>query len=321
MAFISRKRPNETIEVNEDLGDDNVAPLKMKKRQFPLEFKLQIVSQAKELNNRKVAKMHGLDESCVRSWRKNEEIIRQTLESTLRSNPVKSTGGGRKVMNTQLEEKLYQIICTSETQISRRFIKETALEIAAENDNEQKIFHASDSWCTNFMRRYGLMLSKEDGNSEEQFLDLTNSSPQYDVNEIVIDPQDMIPDDNSDENDDKVKAMLEPFLKHLPNKNFSSYGKIGCVNAIRSLIDNDLNVSEYLIKKEIIDELVHIAETIYKRVGKMANRDFNNVASILAKVNESSEGMELIDEMKISFGASKRLFLEMEKFEPVNAYE
>ena len=66
MAFISRKRPNETIEVNEDLGDDNVAPLKMKKRQFPLEFKLQIVSQAKELNNRKVAKMHGLDESCVR---------------------------------------------------------------------------------------------------------------------------------------------------------------------------------------------------------------------------------------------------------------
>ena len=322
MAFISRKRPNETIEVNEDLGDDNVAPLKMKKRQFPLEFKLQIVSQAKELNNRKVAKMHGLDESCVRSWRKNEEIIRQTLESTFRSNPVKSTGGGRKVMNSQLEEKLFQIICTSETQISRRFIKETALEIAAENDNEQKIFHASDSWCTNFMRRYGLIVSKEDENSEEQFLDLTNTSPQYyDVNEIVIDPQDMIPDDNSDENDDKVKEMLEPFLKHLLDKNFSSYGKIGCINAIRSLIDKDLNVSEYLNKKEIIDELAHIAETIYKRVGNLANMDFNSVARILAKVNESSEGMELIDEMKISFGASKRLFLEMEKFEPVNAYE
>ena len=77
--------------------------MKMKKRQFPLEFKLQIVSQAKELSNRKVAKMHGLDESCVRSWRKNEEIIRQTLESTFRSNPVKSIGGGRKVMNSQLK--------------------------------------------------------------------------------------------------------------------------------------------------------------------------------------------------------------------------
>ena len=222
-------------------------------------------------------------------------------------------------MNSQLEEKLFQIICTSETQISRRFIKDTALEIAAENDNEQKIFHASDSWCTNFMRRYGLIVSKEDGNSEEQFLDLTNTSPQYDVNEIVIDPQDVIPGDTSDGNDDKVKEMLEPFLKHLLDKNFSSYGKIGCVNTIRSLIDKGLNVGEYLIKKEIIDELAHIAETIYKRVGNLANKDFENVARILAKLNESSEGMELIDEMKMSFGASKRLFLEMEKFEAINA--
>ena len=170
------------------------------------------------------------------------------------------------------------------------------------------------------MRRYGLIVSKEDENSEKQFLDLTNTSPQhYDVNEIVIDPQDVIPDDNSDENYDKVKAMLEPFLKHLLDKNFSSYGKIGCVNAIRSLIDKDLNVSEYLNKKEIIDEIGHIAETIYKRVGNLANKDFENVARILAKVNESSEGMKLIDEMKISFGASKRLFLEMKKFEAINA--
>ena len=51
----------------------------------------------------------------------------------------------------------------------------------------------------------------------------------------------------------------------------------------------------------------------------MANKDFENVARILAKVNESSEGMELVDEMKISFGASKRLFVEMEKFEAINA--
>ena len=43
------------------------------------------------------------------------------------------------------------------------------------------------------------------------------------------------------------------------------------------------------------------------------------LARILAKVNENSEGMELIDEMKMSFGASKRLFLEMEKFEAINA--
>ena len=251
MAFISRKRPNEAFEVDEDPVDENIAPLKIKRRQFPLEFKLQIVSQAKELSNRKVAKMHGLDESCIRSWRKNEEILRQTLETTSGSNP-------------------------------------------------------------------GLLVFKENDNSDEQFSNLTNTSP-YEQNEIVIDPQDLIPDDNSDENDDKVKEMLEPFLKHLLDKNFSSYGKIGCVNAIGSLIDKELNVSEYLIKKEIIDEIGHIAETIYKRVGNLANMDFSNIARILAKVNETSEGVELIDEMKISFGASKRLFLEMEKFEAINA--
>ena len=47
---------------------------------YSLEFKLQIVEEAKEVNNNaQVARKHGISEASVRCWRKNEAKLSNTF--------------------------------------------------------------------------------------------------------------------------------------------------------------------------------------------------------------------------------------------------
>ena len=55
-----------------DLNNDGSGSPKKNKRAFSLDFKLQVVEEAKKSNNRHTAREHEIDESLVRSWRKNE---------------------------------------------------------------------------------------------------------------------------------------------------------------------------------------------------------------------------------------------------------
>ena len=53
--------------------------VKIKNRSYPLEYKLMIIEEAKTTNNRNVARNHGIDESSIRKWRKDELKIREAL--------------------------------------------------------------------------------------------------------------------------------------------------------------------------------------------------------------------------------------------------
>ena len=58
------------IELNVSAGEDAC------RSSYSIEFKLQIVEEAKELdNNTLVARKHGISEGAVRSWRKNEDKL------------------------------------------------------------------------------------------------------------------------------------------------------------------------------------------------------------------------------------------------------
>ena len=54
-----------------------------------MNFKLKLLEEAKSSNNREVAKKYGVDESCIRSWRKNEE---QIIKSIAEGRTFKSKG-------------------------------------------------------------------------------------------------------------------------------------------------------------------------------------------------------------------------------------
>ena len=69
-------------------------PKKQKRTAYPLDYKLRIVEEANLCdNNRQIAMKHGLEESIVRNWRKNEMKLRNALS---KGKMFRLGGGGRK---------------------------------------------------------------------------------------------------------------------------------------------------------------------------------------------------------------------------------
>ena len=67
----------------------------LKKRQnYPLEFKLMIVEEAKTSNISVVAQRHGIGRACIQDWKRNEYKIRAALASG--QVRFRLEGGGRK---------------------------------------------------------------------------------------------------------------------------------------------------------------------------------------------------------------------------------
>ena len=139
-----------------DLNNDGSGSPKKNKRAFSLDFKLQVVEEAKKSNNRHTAREHEIDESLVRSWRKNEAKMRETCEKEKNVNTkrFRLDGSGRKVKNKELEEKLFAWVMAQragEIHVTQKNICEMARQLS--NNPE---FTASNGWCQNFIRRYGL---------------------------------------------------------------------------------------------------------------------------------------------------------------------
>ena len=143
--------------MNNDLNlHDGSGSPKKNKRAFSLDFKLQVVEEAKKSNNRHTAREHEIDESLVRSWRKNEAKMRETCEKEKNVNTkrFRLDGSGRKVKNKELEEKLFSWVMSQragEIHVTQKNICEMARHLS--NNPE---FTASNGWCQNFIRRYGL---------------------------------------------------------------------------------------------------------------------------------------------------------------------
>ena len=109
--------------------------------------------------------------------------------------------------------------------------------------------------------------------------------------------------------------MVNHLTVPLLNKYFPMEGKIFCISAIDSLIAKDLEVCDFLVKKDIIDELAVIAKKIIYQVGNQPDKDLATIARILAKVNEIQQGKDLINEINLPFGTFNRLKTEIMKFD------
>ena len=71
----------------------------------------------------------------------------------------------------------------------------------------------------------------------------------------------------------------------------------------------------YITKVEVITELANLVNEIVSKVGEEKNEDLVLIAEMLAKVDGSIEGKNLIANMKMSFSAFQRLNSEMKKFD------
>ena len=74
-----------------------VLVLGRKRACYPIEFKLQVVQDAKLIGDRSAAKKYGIDQSCARKWRNNEVELQQAYDLGNAGGPRFRLGGaGRK---------------------------------------------------------------------------------------------------------------------------------------------------------------------------------------------------------------------------------
>ncbi len=154
----------------------NSAPVKstrMKRtlHSYSFEYKLKIISEAKKSSNRQVSRTHHLDESQVRRWVKDEaKLLAKCHKKPKNMKRCKLDGGGRKVYDEELEDRLFLWVIEHREKhwrVTSKGIMKKAMEMLTTEN-----FTGSRGWCWNFMQRYGLSLRQKTHQSQQLPKDL-----------------------------------------------------------------------------------------------------------------------------------------------------
>lgn len=123
----------------------------MNRKSYTVEEKLKIISYAEEHNNRVTAREFNINESSVRCFRRQKEML-------LKMNPQKKTNRKAFPHWPKLEEELKEFVINHPikhgTKAKLKEIKQEAIEIAAKHGIEG--FNGSNSYIFKFMTRHQL---------------------------------------------------------------------------------------------------------------------------------------------------------------------
>lgn len=121
------------------------------RKSYTVEEKLKIISYAEEHNNRVTSREFNINESSVRCFRRQKEML-------LKMNPQKKTNRKAFPHWPKLEEELKEFVISHPikhgTKAKLKEIKQEAIEIAAKHGIEG--FNGSNSYIFKFMTRHQL---------------------------------------------------------------------------------------------------------------------------------------------------------------------
>ena len=117
------------------------------RKSYTVEEKLNIIKFAEDNNNRFAARNFNINESSVRCFRRQKEIL-------LKMNPQKKTNRKANPHWPKLEEELKKYVLSASSSPKLKEIKEKALEIAEKHQIEK--FSGSNSYIFKFMQRHSL---------------------------------------------------------------------------------------------------------------------------------------------------------------------
>uniref|UniRef100_A0A7N6B6A5 HTH CENPB-type domain-containing protein n=1 Tax=Anabas testudineus TaxID=64144 RepID=A0A7N6B6A5_ANATE len=125
-----------------------------KRHAYDAEFKLKAISHALEHGNRAASREFNINESMVRKWRQQQDVLRQVKKT-------KKSFRGNKARWPQLEDKLEQWV-VEQRAASRRVttvtIRMEATALASKLNISE--FRGGPSWCFRFMKRRNLFTRK-----------------------------------------------------------------------------------------------------------------------------------------------------------------
>lgn len=126
-------------------------------KSYTANFKLKVIDHALEHGNRAAGRHFGVDEFCVRYWRRQQEQLKATNKSR------KAFRGPKSGKYPQVEAALLEYIKSlraDECAVSIELLRNQARIIARKESIPARDFRASNGCATRFMRRSGLSLRK-----------------------------------------------------------------------------------------------------------------------------------------------------------------
>lgn len=131
---------------------------RVKKRvSYTAKFKRQVILYADEHGNRSAGNRFGVDESCVRDWRKKRVLI-------FKCNREKRAFRGRKSgLFPDLEVTVAAFVREKRSAarlVTAEMIQTKALQVAKDQNIPRKEFKASRGWVERFMRRNNFSLRR-----------------------------------------------------------------------------------------------------------------------------------------------------------------
>ena len=118
------------------------------------------------------------------------------------------------------------------------------------------------------------------------------------------------------QNLDEIIMIVQPMVNSFTVKGTISFsGKMTYLHAIHAILLKDSKACQVVATKEFIDEIATIVGDIISKDNNSHQKDFEVIAKILVKLNLIDQGKDLIDSMKMSFGAFNQLKTEMKKYE------
>lgn len=138
-------------------GSESEGPASSKRKNYDLNFKLQVVAYAEKHNKSKAAKDKKVPRSCVKDWTKQKAQLEAQLKDSSSSSvsSKRLEGAGRPLKDKEFDEKLINWIHQQrqkKLRVSRTMIQKQALTFATDED-----FKASNGWLERFLARYNLV--------------------------------------------------------------------------------------------------------------------------------------------------------------------
>ena len=143
----------ELSEPQEVKSEEFVKTEKSRRRSYTLKNKLDAVSYAEVVGNRKAARIFLVDESCIRKWRFNKEILLELNNEKGTKRKLRRPNLHWPLLEAELKSWVLSIM-NSGVRLKPGEIKAKSLEIA--KDLNVTNFKGTSSYISKFMERYNI---------------------------------------------------------------------------------------------------------------------------------------------------------------------
>ena len=146
------------------------------KKAYSFEFKLRLVEEAKRSSNREVGRDHGISETCIRKWRKNEDKLIEAFNQVAGNGKEKFRLSGSGPKRDDLLEQIlfdwYTQQISFNVKVTGAMLKAKAHELSnasATTSPAGKKF--SDGWLATFKKKHGIVLQKGKDHKEIELME------------------------------------------------------------------------------------------------------------------------------------------------------